>query len=117
LARVTGTTYQAIVGGVIVQLRKDRHITQTEIAERLKMSQSAWSRIEKGFTNLNLEQLTKVATVLGVQPSQIISYADTAKREFEANGINVAESNSEATDWLLLGAAALALIIIASASK
>lgn len=117
LSMITGTTYQAIVGEVIALHRKELELNQAELAKMIGMSQSAWSRVEKGFSNLTLEQLTKVAAALEIEPSQIISEADTAKKKLEANGISVAERKSDTTGWLLLGAAALALVIIATRGK
>ena len=49
LSRVTGTTYQAIVGEVIAQRRKYLGLNQVQLAQDLGMSQSAWSRVEKGI--------------------------------------------------------------------
>lgn len=117
LSRVTGTTYQTIVGEVIVLRRKDLGLNQADLAERIGMSQSAWSRVEKGLSNLTVEQLTKVASVLRVAPNQIISEADQAKLALESDGIQVAGTKSDATGWLLLGAAAVALVIMASKGK
>ena len=117
MSRVTGTTYQAIVGEVIVLRRKDLGLNQADLAKKIGVSQSAWSRVEKGLSNLTVEQLTKVASVLGVAPNQIIAEADQAKVALELDGIQVAETKSDATGWLLLGAAAIALVILASKSK
>lgn len=117
LSRVTGTTYQAIVGEVIVLRRKDLGLNQADLAKKIGVSQSAWSRVEKGLSNLTVEQLTKVASVLGVAPNQIIAEADQAKVSLELDGIQVAETKSDATGWLLLGAAAIALVILASKNK
>lgn len=117
MSRVTGTTYQAIVGEVIALHRKEHGLNQFELAKRLGMSQSAWSRVEKGLSNLTLEQLSKVSRVLGLLPNEIISKADQARKELEASGVSVAENKSDAIGWLLLGAAAIALVILASKGK
>ena len=117
MSRVTGTTYQAIVGEVIVLRRKDMGLNQADLAQRIGISQSAWSRVEKGLSNLTVEQLTKVASVLGVAPNQIIAEADQAKVALQHDGVQVAGTKSDATGWLLLGAAAIGLVILASKGK
>ncbi len=117
MSRVTGTTYQAIVGEVIVLRRKDLGLNQADLAEKIGMSQSAWSRVEKGLSNLTIEQLTKVASILNVAPNQIIAEADDAKTALERDGIQVAETKSDATGWLLLGAAAIGLVLLAAKGK
>ncbi len=117
MPRVTGTTYKAIVSEVIILRRKELGLNQADLAEKIGMSQSAWSRVEKGPSNLTVEQLTKVASALEVAPNHIIAEADQAKIALEHDGIQVAETKSDATGWLLLGAAALALVILTTKSK
>lgn len=113
----TGTTYQAIVGEIIVQRRKERGLNQEDLAQKVGMSQSAWSRVEKGESNLSLEQLAKVSTALKIKPHDLIAEADKVREALEKNKVKVADNKSDAAGWLLLGAAAIALIILASKGK
>jgi len=117
LTIATGTTYQAIVGEVIVQHRKTKKLNQDDLAQKAGMSQSAWSRVEKGETSLSLEQLAKVSHALNLKPHELIAEADKVREELEKNKVKVADNKSEAAGWLLLGAAAIALIILASKGK
>ena len=41
------------IGQLIAQVRQQRGLTQTELAEQLKTSQSAVNRIEKGNQNIS----------------------------------------------------------------
>ena len=43
--------------------------------------------------------------------------ADQARKELEESGVSVAENKSDTVGWLLLGAAALAIVILASRGK
>lgn len=53
------------IGGIIKQTREDLGLTQLEFAKKLKTSQSAVARIEKGDQNLTAKELTKISTILG----------------------------------------------------
>jgi UDP-N-acetylglucosamine 1-carboxyvinyltransferase len=52
------------IGTLISELRKERGLTQAEMARLLKTSQSAVNRIERGGQNLSLETLTRISDVL-----------------------------------------------------
>ncbi len=49
-----------LVGRKIRQLRKERHLTQTELATRLGIQQSDLSRMEKGEYRVSLDTLFKI---------------------------------------------------------
>lgn len=53
----------------IVALRKDHHLTQKELAERIGTSQPAIARLESGnYKNLSLSFLRRVAKALNAVP-------------------------------------------------
>jgi UDP-N-acetylglucosamine 1-carboxyvinyltransferase len=52
------------IGNLITQLRHERGLTQAELARKLKTSQSAINRIEKGGQNLSMETLARISDVL-----------------------------------------------------
>lgn len=53
------------VGIAIRDARETAAITQTELAARMGVAQSALSRIEAGRANITIEMLTRIATALG----------------------------------------------------
>ena len=55
------------IGQLIAQVRQQRGLTQAELAEQLKTSQSAVNRIEKGNQNVSLEMLGRISEVLNKQ--------------------------------------------------
>jgi UDP-N-acetylglucosamine 1-carboxyvinyltransferase len=57
------TTNQKI-GHLITQLRHERGMTQAELARKLKTSQSAINRIERGGQNLSLETVARISDAL-----------------------------------------------------
>ena len=56
--------YKGRIGNLIRDARKHRGMTQQQLAETLKTSQSAINRIEKGHQNLSLEMLARIGTAL-----------------------------------------------------
>ena len=55
---------QKNIGRFISQLRKQRGMTQTELAKALKTSQSAVARMERGEQNFSLDMLSKISEAL-----------------------------------------------------
>lgn len=58
-------TYQEEIGKVITRMRKDKGLTQAELASALKTSQSAVHRIEAGGQNISFEMVKKVSEFFG----------------------------------------------------
>lgn len=53
-----------VIGQLITRLREQKGLTQADLAESLKTSQSAVARMEKGQQNLTTEMLEKLSEVL-----------------------------------------------------
>lgn len=54
------------VGNKLIAEREDRKLTQTEMANLLGLSQSAYSRLERNETSLEIEQIVNIAKILQV---------------------------------------------------
>jgi transcriptional regulator with XRE-family HTH domain len=61
----------------IKEVRESKHLTQTEVAERMGIKQSTYAEIESG--NPTMESLAKIAEVLEVSPAELI--ADTRPKQ------------------------------------
>ncbi len=110
-----GTTYSAIIGNVIKQLRDTKSITQGQMAKKMGISQAAWSKLESGKSTLSTAQLVKLASYLNIPANKIMQYADDAALKFKDEGMTVTYDNKEAENigLMLLGAAAIGAIIAA----
>ncbi len=71
------------IGSLISKIRKERDLTQAELARALGTSQSAVNRIENGKQNLSMEMLGRISDVLN---KEIITIADPQSDSFEVNG-------------------------------
>ena len=55
----------ASIGAELLAYRKLKGLTQTQLANRLRISSRKLSRIEMGLANLSLKELARIASVLG----------------------------------------------------
>ena len=76
-------TYQQEIGRVIESMRKEKGLTQSELAKKIGTSQSAIHRIEKGDQNISLEMVKKVSNELG---GQMLSINDSSSQSYRING-------------------------------
>ena len=85
------TTEGAILGGVIAHLRAQGSppMTQQDLAHGMGLSPSAWSRVEKGETELTALQLRKVAQMLGIEAATILDLMEDMAGKLRESGISV----------------------------
>ncbi len=58
----------------IKQIRELKNITQEYLANELQISTRAYSKIENGETQLTINRLNEISTVLGVDPIEILGF-------------------------------------------
>ncbi len=80
---MTNEDYKIKIGMLIQETRQARGLTQSQLADALKTSQSAINRIEKGGQNISLEMLARISDVLS---SEIVSLNKPGKINFRVNG-------------------------------
>lgn len=59
------------VGNRIRQIRKEKRMTQQELADQIGIADKHLSRLEMGVTNMKLDTFFTVAAALGVSPNDI----------------------------------------------
>ncbi len=118
------TSYSAIVGQVLANLRQERDIKQGEMSAAVNIGQSTWSRIEKGEVALSIDQLARAAHHLGCLPSDVLNWADQAAAKMQREKVEVlndrpvdVKQKSNNVGALLLGGGALAALIWAARKK
>ncbi len=55
---------KSAIGKIIQKLRKDKNLTQEELAEKIDLSTNYLSKVERGLSVLNAEAFLKMADVL-----------------------------------------------------
>ncbi|WMM11535.1 helix-turn-helix transcriptional regulator [Staphylococcus simulans] len=73
------------VGKTIKEIRKQRNLTQKQLADQIKISRSYLSDIENGNKNPSIKTTQQLAEKLGVSPTYLISgnkmYSDLSDEE------------------------------------
>lgn len=108
------TTYNGIVGAVLRQRREQMGLEQSQISQKLGLTQSSYSRIESGKTSLSLVQLSDIAPHVGLKPQGFIAQVENIKYDMERQGIAVSPEKEpglgEGVTNLLIGATLLAVV-------
>jgi len=72
----------ALVGSRIRERRKVRHLTQTELSEKIGVAQSDLSRMEQGEYKVGLDTLFKILQVFDLKMGEFFGETETpAERE------------------------------------
>lgn len=62
------------IGERIRKLRKEKNITQEQLASKLGVKRAVISKYENESVNINVNTLEKISSILGVTPSYLIGY-------------------------------------------
>jgi transcriptional regulator with XRE-family HTH domain len=89
---------------------------QSQIADAIGLSRSAYSRIESGDTSMTLSQLRPVARVLGLAPSQLLTEADHYAAQLEVSGVSIPDMKAVNPAAILIGLGLLAALLAARPS-
>lgn len=104
--------YPAVVGKILASVRDRRGEKQGDFAARVGLSQSAYSRLEKGDSVMNLAQLHKVCAELQVTPGEVLNRADQIEQQLKAQGVEVQHEKPDDQAALLVGLALLAALFL-----
>ena len=110
------TTYPAILGSVLARHRIERGLGQVELVENLPVTQSTWSRIERGVAPITAEQLSEVAELFGLHPHQLLYEADSIAGHLRQHGVIVYHrrpADPNRSGLIAFGAGALAGLALA----
>ncbi len=68
------------IGQRLARLRKEKGLTQVELAERLKINQSMMSDYERDVIRLHGELIVQLAQILGVTADELLGVEKAAKK-------------------------------------
>jgi transcriptional regulator with XRE-family HTH domain len=78
MASKVGTKTQDTLGRRIARLRRDRGLTQVELAERLGITQPAVSDYENDDTRLPADAVIQIAHILGVSADELLGLKESS---------------------------------------
>jgi predicted transcriptional regulator len=115
------TTYQAVIGRVLVKIRKELDKEQSFLSTNVGVTQPTWSRIERGESSFTVEQLAKAADCLQIKPSTILSETEKAVRDLKKQGVVVRmekiSENKGVSTGAVIGIAALSALVGSAITK
>ena len=65
----------------IKEIRESKDLKQVEVAEHINVDKSAYSKIEKGTRNVNIEELQKMAQLFNMTTDHIINFDGKIPKE------------------------------------
>ncbi|MBE6536364.1 MAG: helix-turn-helix transcriptional regulator [Ruminococcaceae bacterium] len=69
------------IGEKIKNAREDMDLSQSEVAKKIHISQSGYSKIERGVQEPNLNQLRRICQILNLDPAYLLSIKTTSTTE------------------------------------
>lgn len=63
----------SVIGERIKRARKEKHLTQEQLSEKMDVSIAFLSRIERGSSQINLKRLSQVCEILDVTEGEILN--------------------------------------------
>lgn len=78
MSTAQNTTYSMIVAQLLEDYRKQQALNQGDFFTRAGISQSSWSRINRGLSHFTLEEMRAACAVIGIKMQDVIEEADTA---------------------------------------
>lgn len=112
------TTYSAVLGVILSNLRKQFGKEQSDVAKRMGLSQASYSRLESGKATFSVDQMYQAAQALDLPDIEIMARMNSTISQLRSGGIDVqphtranSTNGSFEVEHLLLGAGLAALLI------
>ena len=87
------------LGNTISKLRKEKNMTQQELAEKLNITDKAVSKWERGLSYPDITSISKLAKILDVDSAYLI---DLCKKEDSKNPFQNKEEKKKLINFILL---------------
>lgn len=111
----SGIVFDQVVGAVLAHFRsKVAGLNQHQAVAGTNIGVSSLSRLEKGDYSLNMEQLFVLSKQYGVTMADIASSVEQTYANAKGHGVQIETEKKSNTGLLLLGAAAIAALVIAT---
>lgn len=115
-------THSAILGLVLMNLRKQKGVEQGEIAKIMGLSQASYSRLESGKSTFSIDQMYQAASALGASGEEVITEVDRYSSHLKSDGVmvvpQVRRNTSQTNDiTTFIAGAALGALLLTILSK
>jgi len=109
------THIDAVMGQIVMSLRKERAMDQKQLAEKIGLQPSGLSRLERGESSFSLVQLCAVAQAFDFSVTELTDRFDRAITQIRSEGVEIKpkkDTMSDGAKLALIGGAALALLAL-----
>lgn len=72
----------SVIGKRIKTARTNSNMTQEQLANKIDVSITFLSRVERGSSNINLKRLTQIAEILNVSPGYLLTGSNTKSKDY-----------------------------------
>lgn len=79
----------------ISKKRRERDITQADMAEKLGLSETGYAKVERGETKLDVDRLHKIADILEINIAELIPFGDSSIVVYNNPDFNLSLDNEE----------------------
>lgn len=107
-------TYDELLGRIIEYRRKQLGLLQEPFATALDVTQSAYSRLEKGQSAMTVTQLKKIAPLVRASAGQLLEETDTYAVQFQRQGGELVNEKQDSSGPALLVALGLLAALLAA---
>lgn len=108
--------YARVLGAVVEHLRKRLSITQEAMAKAIGVSQSAYSRLEKGQSAMSVVQLRAISVQLGLPPEAIVHDSEGYAAQLQQQGVSITQERPDSAAGVLIALGMLAALVAAAKS-
>ncbi len=109
-------TYATLVGRIVEHHRRQQGIHQEAMAQSIGISQSAYSRLEKGQTAMSVTQLRLIAEELSTTPDRLLRDSAQYASRLRAQGVDVTDEKPNSAAGVLIALGILAALLAAGSS-
>lgn len=71
-----------VIGERLKKARKDKHLTQEQLAEKIDVSIAFLSRIERGSSQINLKRLSQICQLLDITEGDILNGSSSKSAKY-----------------------------------
>lgn len=109
IREIAFSSFPALLGTIMAMKRKSLELTQEDMADTLGITISSWSRIERGETALNIEQLLLASKKLKIKTSELIREAECQEKILKEKGVKIVMERKEYSSLAKIAAAGVVL--------
>jgi len=109
------TTYSAVLGVVLANLRKQLGVDQKDMAERMGLSQASYSRLESGKSSFSVDQMFQASLALNIPGEELNRRLYTTVLQLQENGVDVVPQLRSSTTQAKEGGAGLGHVLAGAA--